>query len=149
MKKYAVNGLSASGTATKSAFTLTGASTVRPLVSEITFGVRTPPNATDQQVEFQCGSTTAAGTSTAATPKPLDVVDPVAAQVTGGITHSAEPTYGTYWIDSDMNQRGLYRWVAEIGFELAGAATSSNGVGAKLAGSTAAVQMSMVVHYKE
>jgi len=151
MKKYGVNGLSASGTASKSAFNVIGSSAIRPLVSEITFGVRTNPNATDQQVEFAVGNTTAAGTAgSTPTPKPLDPQD-VAAVSTAGITHSAEPTYGsTYFLDSDMNQRGLFRWWAEApGYEFAGAATSSNGVGGKLIAVTAAVQMSMVTHFKE
>lgn len=150
MKKYAVNGLSASGTANKTAFNVIGSTAIRPLVSEITFGVRTNPNATDQAVEFQVGNTTAAGTAgSSPTPKPLDPQD-VAAVCTAGITHSAEPTYGsTFFIDADMNQRGLYRWVAEIGFEIAGSATASNGVAGKMTGVTAAVQMSQVAHYKE
>jgi hypothetical protein len=150
LKKYTVNGLNASGTANKTAFNIIGSTAIRPLVSEITFGVRTNPNATDQQVEFAVGNTTAAGTAgSSPTPKPVDPQD-VAAVSTAGITHSAEPTYGaTYFLDTDMNQRGLYRWVAEIGFELAGSATASNGVAGKLVAVTAAVVMSMVAHWKE
>lgn len=151
MKKYAVNGLSASGTGPKSAFSLGGQTTARPQVSEITFGVRTNPNATDQQVEFAVGSLTALGTAgSAPTPKPLDFQDPIVAIVTAGIAHSAEPTYAaTYWIDTDMNQRGLFRWVAETGFELASNVGAAIGIGGKMVGVTAAVVMSMAVHYKE
>lgn len=150
MRKYSVGGNNASGTALKSAFNLIGATTIRPLLAEVTFGVRTNPNATDQQVNYQVGNTTAVGTAgTSPTPKPLDPQD-VAGQVTAGITHSAEPTYGaTFFIDSDINQRGAYRWVAEIGFEVAGAASASNGLAGKLTAVTAAVVMSMVPHYKE
>ena len=151
MKKYAVNGLNASGTANKTAFTIIGSSTIRGLLSECTIGVRTNPNATDQQVEFALGTTTTTGTAGSnPTPKPLDPADPIAAVATAGITHSAEPTYAaTYFMDSDMNQRGLFRWVAETGFELGGSATASNTIAGKLVGVTAAVQMSMVAHYKE
>lgn len=151
MKKYAVNGLSASGTANKTAGTVIGTAAIRPLVSEFSVGIRTNPNATDQQVEFAVGSFTAAGTAgSSPTPKPLDLVDPVAAVCTAGITHSAEPTYDTtYFWDGDLNQRGLFRWVAEIGFELGVAAATTKGVAGKMVGVTAAVQASMPTHYKE
>lgn len=150
MKKYGVQGLSASGTSNKSAFNLIGSSAIRPLVAEVTIGIRTNPNATDQQVQYQVGNTTVAGTAgSSPTPKPLDPQD-VAAVSTAGITHSAEPTYGsTFFLDSDLNQRGAYRWVAEIGFEFAGSATASNGIAGKMAAVTAAVQASMAVHFKE
>lgn len=152
MKKYAVNGLSASGTANKTAATLISSASIRALLSEFTIGVRTNPNATDQQVEFAVGSwATSAGTAgSSPTPKPLDLIDPVAAVTTAGITHSAEPTYdSTYYLDSDINQRGLFRWVAEIGFELAATAAATKGVGGKMVGVTAAVQISMPLHFKE
>lgn len=151
MKKYSVNGLSASGTASKTAATIIGSTSIRALLSEFTVGVRTNPNATDQQVEFAIGTTTTAGTAGSnPTPKPLDPADPVAAVCTAGITHSAEPTYAaTYYIDTDMNQRGLFRWVAETGFELCGSATASNCLAGKLVGVTAAVVLSMPFHYKE
>lgn len=112
--------------------------------------MRTNPNATDQQVNYQIGNTTAAGTAgSSPTPKPADPQD-VASVSTAGITHSAEPTYGsTFFFDSDINQRGAFRFVAEIGFELSGAATASNGVAGKLTAVTAAVQLSLVVHFKE
>ena len=150
MKKYAVDGLSASGTANKSAVTLIGSSAIRALLSEFTLGVRTNPNATDQQVEFAIGNTTTVGTAGSnPTPKPLDPQD-VAAVCTAGITQSAEPTYGAvYFIDTDINQRGLFRWVAEIGFEIAGAATASNCVAGKMVAVTAAVVISLVTHHKE
>lgn len=154
MKKYAVNGLSASGTASKTAFTLISTTSIRTLLAEVTFGVRTNPNATDQQVEVAVGSygTTNSGTAgSSPTPKPLDLVDPIAAVAAAGITHSAEPTSyaSAYWIDTDMNQRGLYRWVAEIGFELGSNAAANSGTAGKLIAVTAAVQVSMVVHFKE
>lgn len=116
--------------------------------------MRTNPNATDQQAEFAVGSYGSTNSGTAGsnpTPKPLDLVDPVAAVATAGITHSAEPTSyaATFWLDGDINQRGLYRWVAEIGFELGSSAAANSGSAGKLVGITAAAQLSMVVHYKE
>lgn len=151
MKKYAVNGLSASGTGPNTATTIIGSATIRGLLSEFTAGVRTAPNATDQQVNYTVGSTTTTGTAGSnPTPKPLDLVDPVAAVATAGITHSAEPTYAaTYWHNSDINQRGAYRWVAEVGFELGGSATANNCIAGKNIASTSALQISLVFHYKE
>ncbi len=149
MKKYSIQGLSASGTGPKTAGNIIGSSAIRPLLSEVTFGVRTNPNATDQQVNFAISNTTAAGTAgSSPTPKPIDPQD-VAAVCTAGITHSAEPTLGANFMDSDMNQRGLYRWVAEPGFEIAGAATAANGLSTRMVAVTAAVQLSAVMHFKE
>lgn len=149
MKKYAVQGLSASGTGPKTAGTIIGSTAIRPLLAEVTFGVRTAPNATDQQVEFAISNFTAVGTAgSSPTPKPLDPQD-IAAVCTAGITHSAEPTLGANFMDSDMNQRGLYRWVAEPGWEIAGAASANNGVSTRMVASTAALVMSAVMHFKE
>lgn len=129
---------------------LIGSTAIRPLLSEFTVGVNTAPNATDQFVQTRVGNTTAVGTAgSSPTPKPLDPQD-VAAVCTAGITHSSEPTYGsTFFMDFGMNQRSLFRWVAEVGFEIAGAASANNGVAAKMAAVVAAVQISVVTHWKE
>jgi hypothetical protein len=96
------------------------------------------------------GNTTAAGTAgSSPTPKPDDPQD-VAAVCTAGITHSAEPTYGsTFFIDTDINQRASKDFYFEDGRELAGAATASNGIAAKMAAVTAALQLSAVVRWRE
>jgi hypothetical protein len=149
MKKYAVSGLSASGTGPQTAVALIGATTYRPLLSEITLGFRTNPNATDQQVRWAVSNFTGVGTAgSSPTPKPLDPQD-VAASVTAGIAHSGEPTLGANFLDGDLNQRGAFRWVAEIGFEIAGALTASNGLSARMVAVTAAIVMSAPVAYKE
>src|SRR5438874_2223858 len=107
MKMYSVQGLSASGTGPQTAGNIIGASTIRAMLRRLNVGVRTNPNSTDQQFRFALGATTAVGTAgSSPTPKPNDPSDPVAAQCTAGITHSAEPTYAaTYFIDTDLNQR--------------------------------------------
>lgn len=150
MRKGTVQGLSASGTGPQSATNLIGSTTIRPLLSEYTVGLRTNPNSTDQQVRFALGNTTATGTAASnPTPKPNDPND-VALQTTAGITHSAEPTYGaTYFHDSDLNQRGSYRWVAETGFEYAGANSANNGIGLKMIAVTAAIVLSNPMGFKE
>jgi hypothetical protein len=152
MKKYGTQGLSASGTATKTAVTIISSASIRPLVAEFSIGVRTNPNASDQQVNFRAGSwATSAGTAgSSPTPKPLDLVDPVAAVSTAGITHSGEPTYdSTDFFNSDLNQRGFFRWVAEIGFELGITAAATKGFGIQMVAVTAAVQISAPAHHKE
>lgn len=150
MKTYKVNGLSASGTSGKTAANIIGSSAIRPLVNFLLIGFRTNPNSTDQQVEVQVGNTTAAGTAgSSPTPKPDDPQD-VAAVATAGITHSGEPTYGsTFFMDFDLNQRASKEVNFIDGRELAGAATSSNGVAGKMAAVSNALQMSMVVGWRE
>lgn len=150
MKEYTVNGLSASGTSLKTAVNIIGSTAIRPLINFLVFGFRTNPNSTDQQVQIQAGNTTAAGTAgSAPTPKPRDPQD-VAAVCTAGITHSAEPTYGsTFFVDMDLNQRASKEWGCVYGAEFAGAATASNGVAAKMAAVTAALQMSVVTGWRE
>jgi hypothetical protein len=150
MKTYSVQGLSASGTSLKTAANIIGSTAIRPLINKLSFGCRTNPNSTDQQVQVQVGNTTAAGTAgSSPTPKPDDPQD-VAAVCTAGITHSAEPTYGsTFFIDTDINQRASKDFYFEDGRELAGAATASNGIAAKMAAVTAALQLSAVVRWRE
>ena len=150
MKEYTVPGVSASGTANKTAGNIIGSTAIRPLLNYMLWGGRTNPNATDQQVELQVGNTTAVGTAgTSPTPKPRDPQD-VAAVSTAGITHSGEPTYGaSFFLDFDLNQRSSKEFSFDIGKELAGAATASNGVGAKLAAVTAAMVVSCVMGWKE
>lgn len=150
MKKYSVNGLSASGTANKTAFNIIGSAAIRPMLTNVEFGFRTNPNATDQQVNVAVGNTTAAGTAgSSPTPKPYDPAD-VAAVCTAGIAHSAEPTYGSvFFKDFDLNQRSFYHWAANDGYEIVGAATASNGVGGKVVAVTAAIVASMVASFKE
>ena len=151
MKEYTANGLSQnSGTGPNTAVTAIGSTAIRPLVNFLLFGFRTNPNTTDQQVHVQVGNTTTTGTANSnPTPKPRDPQD-VAAVATAGITHSAEPTYGTtYFMDFDLNQRASKEWGCADGKEFAGAATASNCVGSKMAGVTATLQMSCVMGWRE
>ena len=135
---YTLNGPSATGTANKTALTIIASATVRPRLFEFAVGLTTAPNSTDQQLEFAVGRITAAGTAgSSPTPLPIDPGD-VAAVATGGITHSAEPTYAaTYLMDMAMNQRAMFRWVAVPGFEFLAPATAANGIGLKNVGITA------------
>jgi hypothetical protein len=150
MKYYTGQGLSASGLGPATAINAIGSAAIRPLIRLLTFGFRTNPNATDQQVRVQAGNTTAAGTAgSSPVPKPNDPQD-VAAVTTLGIAHSVEPTYAaTFFIDTDLNQRASKDFFYEEGRELAGAAVASNGVAAKMALVTAALVMSCVKQFRE
>jgi hypothetical protein len=150
MKRYSVNGLSASGTTNKTAVNIIGSTAIRPLIWLMGIGFRTNPNSTDQQVQVSVANTTAAGTAGSnPTPKPLDPQD-VAAVCTAGITHSAEPTPGsTFFFDGDLNQRQNKEIRLFDGEEYAGSATASNGVSCRMTAVTAAIVMSCVTHWKE
>lgn len=148
---YSVNGPSASGTANKTAVTIIAAATVRPKIFEFAAGLTTAPNSTDQQLEFALQRFTAAGTAASApVALPVDPGD-VAALTTAGITHSVEPTYTATGIlfDQAINQRGMFRWVAQPGFELMAPATVANGIGLKnVAITVAAVMLGTIMFFE-
>lgn len=150
MRGYSVSGPSATGTASKTAVTVLSTTAVRPRVYEFTIGVKTDPNTTDQQLEWAIGRITAAGTAgSSPTPNPVDPGD-VASVATGGITHSAEPTYAaTYLMDMVMNQRAVFRWVAVPGYELVAPATAANGIGIKNVAITATAIVNACVMFME
>jgi hypothetical protein len=131
MRGYTASGPSETGTANKTAVAVIASATVRPRLFEFAVSVLTPPNATDQQLNFALQRFTVAGTAASApTPLPLDPAD-VAAVATAGITHSAEPTYtaGGALLNQCINQRSLFRWVAAPGYEFMAPATAANGLG--------------------
>lgn len=73
---------------------------------------------------------TAAGTSTAVVPQPLDPAD-AATEMDAGENHTVEPTYTSAAIQLHLalNQRASFRWVAAPGKEIVFPATASNGLG--------------------
>src|ERR1700682_4073328 len=113
-KNYAVSGPSASGTGPKTAVGITATAAIRPAIYDVSVGSSSTP--ADNTFQFTLGRFTAVGTSTAATPEPLDSSDLPAISI-GGITHSAEPTYtaGKSLLDVSLNQRATFRWVAAPG----------------------------------
>lgn len=150
MRGYVVNGPSETGTANKTAVSVIGATTVRPRVYEFTMGITTAPNSTDQQGAFAIGRwTTSAGTTTSATPNPVDPSD-VASTSTAGITYTAEPTYAaTYLFSNAMNQRATFRWVAVPGYELVNPATATTGIGLKNVAITASSVFTGTLYFFE
>lgn len=91
---------------------------------------------------------TAAGTTTAVTPQPLDPADAVALTA-GGTLATVEPTYvaNQFLFTLDMNQRSTFRWVAPPYGEILTPATNANGLGfyTTVAGSTPAADIDVKI----
>lgn len=83
---------------------------------------------------------TAAGTSTAVTPRNLDPAD-ATTELDAGQNHTVEPTYtaSTEFLYIPVNQRATMRWVAAPGAEIVFPATASNGYGIQTPTSSAVV----------
>ena len=92
---------------------------------------------------------TAAGTSTAVVPQPLDPAD-AATEMDAGENHSIEPTYtsAAILLQIPLNQRATFRWVAAPGGELVAPATASNGLGI-ITSTASAVAVSAQAHVEE
>ena len=84
----------------------------RAFIYEFEIGIDGAPNATDNSIDWDAARTTAAGTSTAATPNPLDPAD-AASGIVAGVNHTAEPTIaaGADLWSLGANQRASYRWI--------------------------------------
>lgn len=127
-KCYAV-----SGNATNTQSTLlplvgiSGGTTVRPMIYEFVFGSSGSP--ADQAASFLFQRGTTVGSSSAFTPVSLDSSDP-AAIATAGITYVTGPTLtaNAYLYEFGLNQRQLFRWVANPGSEFKVPATAANGI---------------------
>lgn len=119
--------------ANKTALILTGAATVAPKITDFTVSASGTP--ADNVLFWDVQRSTAAGTSTAVTPRSAayspGIVTPIASLVTGGSNATVEPTYtasNELW-KQGINQRAAYRWVAAPGFELVIPAVANAGIG--------------------
>lgn len=104
------------------------ATTRRGRIIDIVIGVEGTPGDTALKTIVQ--RYTAAGTSTAVTPNPLDFAD-VASNTAAGQNHTVEPTYtsNVVLLAVSQNQRSTVRWFAAPGEELSWPATSASGLG--------------------
>ena len=95
---------------------------------DLIFGSEATP--ADNAFQYIVQRCTAAGTSSAVTPSPLDPAD-AATEADSGENHTIEPTYtaGLVLLAVGLNQRATFRWVASPGCELVYPATASNGIG--------------------
>ena len=120
---------SRAASATKTVGVIGATATPRRIkVYEMTFGCSGAP--ADNIFQWQAQRFTAAGTTTAVTPQPLDPAD-AAALSAGGSNATVEPTYTANQIllTVALNQRATFRWVAPPGGELVTPATNANGLG--------------------
>ena len=149
MKTYAATGQGDVGT-DKTIMGVTASASVRPQVIYMAFGAGDA--VADATGIFQVRRSTAAGTSTAVTPKPLDPAD-IAAVATSGENHSVEPTYTAaeeLW-QMGMNQRNSCQWWAyDADARIVIPATAANGIGLKtLSYSAGTPNVDATVHWKE
>jgi hypothetical protein len=109
----------------------------------------TPADATLEWTVTRC---TAAGTSTAVTPQPLDPAD-AATESDAGENHTVEPTYtaATNMLTLPVNQRATYTWSAlSENKMIVTPATASNGFGLQTDTiSTGTPAVSAVAHVEE
>lgn len=135
-RAYSIAGPSALGT-TQTIAGVVGSATCRASVFE--WDVSSNASPADQVWIPSLGRFTAPGTSTAYTPQPANPSD-IAAQNTGGITHSAEPTYAAAFVQQvPLNQRATWKWQAYPECEILAAASANNGIGLRGMGASAAM----------
>lgn len=105
--------------------------------------------AADNPFLWQVQRCTAAGTSTAVTPQPIDPAD-AATEYDAGTNHTVNPTFtaNAFVLTVPLNQRSTFRWEAGLYGELVWPATASNGFGV-LTLTSSAVVISMTVHVEE
>lgn len=148
MAKYAVDMLRTAST-TLSVGTITADATRPRRVKwyDIIFGSQGTVG--DNPFLYTVQRCTAAGTSTAVVPQPLDPAD-AATEMDAGENHTIEPTYTSAQIllNIGLNQRATFRWVAAPGGELVTPATASNGAGVQTTTSSA-VAIATQVHAEE
>lgn len=130
-RNYSVVGSNTASAAPQSLIGLLSGTGARPRIFDIVVGSHATP--ADTAVQYTLTRFTAAGTSTAYTPLPLDAGD-VAAIAVAGVTHTVEPTYtatgNLLWIP--LNLRATFRYVASPGAEFVGTAGAATGMGFRL-----------------
>jgi hypothetical protein len=127
-RAYSIEVQTPVASATKTALTVTGSTAIRPWFYDMEIGSSASP--ADNALTWYIQRSTAAGTSTAYTPPPVDPNDPPCTS-TGGVAHSAEPTYTANKIlfHAALNQRATHRFQFDPDGPLMIPATSNNGLG--------------------
>lgn len=128
MSKYNAAGFIAAA-ATKTALVLTGTAAQRGWISYFRISATGTPSS-DVNAELQIRRSTAAGTTTAFTPTPVDLADP-ASVIVAGVNATVEPTYSAGFLDDVFfNPRAVIPWSAYDQLsELVIPATAAAGIG--------------------
>lgn len=148
MAKYSVKlSRTASTSASVGTVTADGTRPRRGKFYDIILGSEASP--ADNAFRYVLQRCTAAGTSTAVTPQPLDPAD-AATEMDAGENHTIEPTYtsNALLLVVSVNQRATFRWVAAPGGELVFPATAANGIGVQTP-TASAVAISTHLHVDE
>jgi hypothetical protein len=134
MAVYAIQGAQATTDTTyKTAIIVTAAASGtirRGKVFDINVAAQGAPASTDTNIQFDLSRQTAAGTTTAYTPNPIDPADAVFSGLAGvNATVEGTVTASSSVFNMGMNQRAPYRWQTYLGSgaELVYPATASNG----------------------
>lgn len=128
-RNYSVVGTIAAVASTfKTTATIIAAATVRPKIYDMVMGTSGAP--ADNSLVWLLQRFTAAGTTTAVTPEPLDPSEP-ASITTAGSNATVEPTYtaGKNLLQIPLHQKASYRHSANEGKEFVLPATAANGAG--------------------
>jgi hypothetical protein len=146
-RRYSIDG-QANNDADDTILALISATTIKPKIYDLIVGSDATP--ADNAASYHLQRFSAAGTSTAVTPRPLDPDDP-AALASAGENHTVEPTYtaNLVLLNFSLNQRATFRWVAAPGGEIILPATANNGVGLRTIVSSSPVNTTCVMHYEE
>lgn len=131
-RRYTSNGTAAAGT-NLAQLCLTSATTVRPGIYDVVWGVDAGAAPADLGIGLELIRTTAAGTAAGAGDDvALDEDGPAALASTGQGVFSVEPTKTATGIllTVPMNSRATFRWVAAPGSELQIQASATDGIAA-------------------
>jgi hypothetical protein len=130
-RRFAVPGtITAVASSFKTVALFAGTAATRPKCFH--FACSTLGAAADGVLEWILQRFTAAGTSTAVTPRNLDASDVAAAVAVCGSNATVEPTYtaNSSLFDEGVNQRAIYTWNAWTeGAQLVAPATAASGIG--------------------
>ena len=155
MAKYAIDGQDTNtANTTILGVSADGTTPRRQRVYDYVLGSGAAP--ADGAGEYAFERFTAAGTSTAVTPSPLDPADAVAL-ADAGEAHSGEPTYANVignvgqepMLLFSLNQRATFRWVASPGGELVIPATAAAGLGTRVQTVQTPINVENNIHFNE
>lgn len=150
--RYSISGNQATvSSSNKTATGITSIAGLRPMIYGFTIGADGAPNSTDCSMVWTLQLYTAAGTTTAVTPQPLDP-GYQAAKSAGTSNATVEPTYtagATPWGPMGINQRASFQIWMPPGGEIVLVGTAANGAGMQVKSTNYASQADCVLYEQE